>query len=634
MMRKLLAVFLAALLPLTLAACSGGNGDTFIPSGTLVETVATEADAFDADDYFEDAVTGEDPVDEPTSEDPAADESSADDGALTAAPALRTETEQQPVSAVKTGGEVNASVTLSGSVGILSDESLGSSGSQVVLSVPGTYTVTGSSDGVTILIDDGAETGTVYLVLDNVTMVNADTACICVNACDKLVIRLVGENSLTSSNPSESETVDGAVYSKDDLTLTGSGSLTVTSARHGIVCNDDLKITGGVLTVNAEAIGIKAGDSLKIGGGELTVTAGHDGIQVENDEGDSRFYMEDGLLTVNAGYDGIQVSGAGSSFTGDITLAGGTLDLTAGGGASRQKNDSLSQKGIKCQGDVYIGGVTLTVSSADDAVHSNTSVSVTDGTLLLSSSDDGIHADSALSISGGKVTVSRSYEGLEAYAVTVSGGEVSITASDDGINAAGGSDSASTERGPWGSSSSGVLTVSGGYVYVNANGDGLDSNGSLYVTGGLIIVEGPTNSGNGALDKGEGGNCVASITGGTVLAIGAAGMAVNFDSGSQCSGLVNLSGSAGTLITAEDGSGFSFTASKAFSCIVYSSPSMSKGSSYTLTAGNSSATMDFSSGYYYSASGKGGGMGMGGGMPGGMGGGMPGGQGGMPGGRR
>lgn len=131
-------------------------------------------------------------------------------------------------------------------------------------------------------------------------------------------------------------------------------------------------------------------------------------------------------------------------------------------------------------------------------------------------------------------------------------------------------------------------------------------------------MEGPTDGGNGALDKGDGNDCVAEITGGTVLAIGSTGMAVNFNSGSQCSGLVGLTGEAGTTITVEDGSGFSFTTTKAFQCIVYSSPSMSKGNSYDVKAGTESVTMDFGDSLYYSdvASADPGGMGGGQGNPG------------------
>ena len=84
-----------------------------------------------------------------------------------------------------------------------------------------------------------------------------------------------------------------------------------------------------------------------------------------------------------------------------------------------------------------------------------------------------------------------------------------------------------------------------------------------------------------------------------MLALGTADMAENFDSGSQCAALVSLFGSAGDVITVDDGSGFSFNATKSFACVVYSSPSMTQGNSYTITAGSESAVMDFSGGLYY-----------------------------------
>ncbi|MGI6264456.1 MAG: carbohydrate-binding domain-containing protein [Acutalibacteraceae bacterium] len=538
-------------------------------------------------------------------------ESTAESGSVSTDSPVTTESEHFSDGDLKdvTGETPDATITLSGSTGTLSDTTRGTSGSTVTIASKGIYRVTGSSTNVTILIAEKVESGNVYLILDGVSMTNASAPCIQVDGCDKLVVQCVGDNSLTCT--ATGLETDGAIYSKDDVTLNGTGSLTVSSKMHGVVCNDDLKITGALkLTVNADSIGLKGNDSLRIGGGTTTVTAGHDGIQCSTSDNTGAFYMQSGTLTVRAGYDAIDTG------TDGVEIAGGTLDLTTGSGAFRSTS-STSQKGIKSDGAIQIAGGSVTVESADDALHSATDVTVQDGALTLASGDDGIHADNELTVAGGTLNVTRSYEGLEAYVVNVTGGTSSVVASDDGVNAAGGSDSSSTEAmpGPWSrSSSSGTLNISGGTLYVNAGGDGLDSNGSIYVTGGTVIVEGPTNSGNGALDKGDGGNCVASITGGTVLAIGATGMALNFDTGSQCAALLNLSGSAGTTITVDDGSGFTFTATKNFGCVVYSSPSMTQGNTYTVTAGSSSATADFTSSLYYSAVG---GMG---GNPGGMGG--------------
>ncbi len=547
-MKKLLVLLVALSLLITVLAGCGGGADAGNATGGEVVTVAPVTAAADtyADGDYKD-VTGETP---------------------------------------------NAEITLSGSTGTLSDTTRGASGSTVTITSKGIYRVTGSSENVQITVNDSTKSGNVYLVLEDVAMTNAGAPCILVEDADKVILQVVGDCALTAS---DSE----AVKAKDDLTVNGSGSLTVTGDDDGISCNNDLRITGAALTVNAGKIGLSAGDSVSIGGGTVTVTAGHDGVQLRNDTGDSVFNLTDGTLTISAGYDGIDVGTDAATFTGSLNLTGGKATVTAGGGSANGKTET-SQKGLKCDGAVNIGDVALTVDAADDAISAGADVNITAGVSTLSSSDDGIHADATLNVAGGTLTVAKAYEGLEAETVNLTGGSVSVTSSDDGVNAAGGSDSTSTEAGPWGGSATGTLNVTGGTVYVNAGGDGLDSNGSLYVTGGTVIVEGPTDSGNGALDAGDGPDCVCSVTGGTVLALGSSGMAVNFNAGSQPSALVAVSVSAGDVITVDDGSGFTFTATKSFSTAVYSSPSLQQGKTYTLTVGNTDVTLDFSSGLYYS----------------------------------
>lgn len=505
-----------------------------------------------------------------------------------------------------------ATITLDGSAGTISDTSYGSSGSTVTVTSPGIYTVSGQSDGVNITVDV-SDSGSVYLILEDVTMTNSSMACIYVNAADTTYIQLSGESSLTSSMAEKvtvgENSVDGTIHARDDLIINGSGSLEVNSTYlHGIVAKDDLKIAGGQIGIEATKKGIEAADSLSIAEAEISITSGTDGIQLENDDADSYFYMESGSLTIDAGQDGIQVAPsdeATADFTGYLKMVGGELNVTAGGGSSNAKDESTSQKGIKSEGDIYLSGAEVTISSADDAIHCAGTCAINSGSYTLSSSDDGIHSDSELYIYGGEINVTDSYEGLEAYLIQIDDGTINVVAEDDGVNAAGGSDSDSTDdtftppNGQTTSTSTGTLYINGGEIYLNAGGDGLDSNGSIYVTGGTIIVEAASTGDNSAIDYGD-TNYVASITGGTVLALGSSEMAVNFNTGTQCSALLGLSGSKGTSISVNDGSGFSYTATKAYECLVYSSPYMSKGSSYTITSGNSSATASFSSSYYYS----------------------------------
>ena len=504
-----------------------------------------------------------------------------------------------------TSEEENATITLDGATGTISDTTRGSSGSEVTITSKGIYRVTGSSEDVTIVVNDDNESGNIYVILDNVTMTNTSTACINVQAADKVIVQCVGDNTLTYDNTSDDAETTGAIYAKDDVTINGSGTLSITSGLHGVVCKNDLKVTGAELTVNAEKSALKANDSVRIGGGTAVLTAGKDGIHVDNDENDSFFYFEEADLTIDAENDGIDVA-AGvdtTEFTGYINLNGGTIDITAGGGSDSAKNSSTSQKGVKCAGDITIADTDLKVSSADDAVHGKSDITISSGTVELSSSDDGMIAAAALRIDGGNISITKSYEGIEASTIEINDGILELVSSDDGINNTSGGTQGDTDaedaETTSDTTSALTLTINGGTIFVHAGGDGIDSDGSFYVTGGTTVIESATTNNNGALDKGDDADCVASITGGTVLALGSTGMAKNFDTGTQCSALVAIAGSEGTEISVDDGSDFTFTATKDFACAVYSSADLKEGSSYTLQAGSASAVMDFADGLYY-----------------------------------
>lgn len=232
--------------------------------------------------------------------------------------------------------------------------------------------------------------------------------------------------------------------------------------------------------------------------------------------------------------------------------------------------------------------------------HSNGNLAMIGGTYALSSGDDGIHADSNVTISGGNIDIAKSYEGIEGLSVDVTGGEISVLASDDGMNAAGGNDSSGFDGAGAGgdefaSTEGAYIHISGGVLHVNASGDGIDSNGDITVSGGETYVLGPTNDGNGTLDY----SGTAQITGGIFAASGSSGMAQNFDSSfTQGVIMLNVEEQEGnTEIALLDISGtelLSWTAEKAYSSIIVSSPDMKEGETYTLKAGTTeeSITMD------------------------------------------
>jgi hypothetical protein len=249
---------------------------------------------------------------------------------------------------------------------------------------------------------------------------------------------------------------------------------------------------------------------------------------------------------------------------------------------------------MKAGVDITITGGTVNIDSSDDALHSNDSLTIYDGEIVLASGDDGIHADATLEINGGNLTITKSYEGIESATVTINDGTIHIVSSDDAINVAGGADGSSIDGRPgqnaFATSGSYHLYINGGYIAIDAGGDGLDSNGSITMTQGTVLVNGPTNDGNSALDY----IGTFDITGGFLVATGSSGMAeAPSASSTQYSILYSFQSqqAAGTLvhIETEDGQAvLTFVPTKTYQSVVLSSPELENGSTDVLYTGGSS----------------------------------------------
>lgn len=460
----------------------------------------------------------------------------------------------------------SAKITLSGDSASCSSDAVEISGSTITIKDEGTYILSGTLDNGMIIVN-ADKTDKTQLVLNNVSIHSETSAPVYILQADKVFITIAEGSSNTLSNGGtftaiDDNNIDAVIFSKEDLTLNGAGTLTITSpAGHGIVSKDSLKLTSGTYDISSASHALTGKDDVCVANANFTLTSGKDGIHAENtdDTALGLVYIQSGTFTIASEGDGISaasymqiddgnfniISGGGSAnaenktsdswgnFMGGGMGGGGrvpgsgknsTMGNSAGkasatGSAGTDLNgtatdtgtdnttdtdsddDSTSIKAIKASGNLTINGGTFTIDSADDSIHSNASITVHGGTFDIASGDDGFHADETLTITSASINISESYEGLEGLHINISGGEITLTASDDGLNAAGGTDQSGF------GGQRGNETFGGG-----PGGSSSSSSGSIVISGGTIHV---TASGDG-LDA----NGTLEITGGSTTVCG------------------------------------------------------------------------------------------------------------------
>lgn len=311
-------------------------------------------------------------------------------------------------------------ITLSDNASTSSLKSVKIDGNTITVSEEGTYIVSGTlSDGQIII--DGDKSEKIRLILDGVTINSNAGAPIYVKQTDKLFITLAesSKNVLTNNKQFTADgdnNVDAVIFSKDDITLNGNGSLEITTnCGHGIVSKDDLKITSGTYSITSSSHALDGKDSMRIASGTFTLNSDKDGINSENADDTSLgfIYIAGGTFRITSDGDGMDASAY-------LTILDCNATIKSGGGASNAEkkqeefgrmedassstdSDTASAKGIKAGGNLTISGGTLSLDCADDAVHSNADISISNGNLTIATGDDGIHADSSLKISGGTI---------------------------------------------------------------------------------------------------------------------------------------------------------------------------------------------------------------------------------------
>lgn len=511
-------------------------------------------------------------------------------------------------------------ITLDGSSANADSEVVKITGSTVTLTQAGTYRLSGNlGDGQVIV--DTQDGDTVRLILDGAEITSTTSAPLFITKAEKVIIILAenSQNTLTDGSTyknldAEENEPNAALFSKSNLTIYGSGELTVNANfEDGITSKDGLLIDGATITVNAADDAIRGKDYLVVKDGNLVITAYGDGLKSDEEDDTSLGYVqiEGGTFEITSGGDAIAAQT-------NVLINNGTYLLTTGGGSGSVPEDSVSAKGIKGLASVVINDGNFTVNSADDGIHSNGEIAINGGTLSVSTGDDGMHADTSLTINSGEITINESYEGIESALITINAGELHINSSDDGINVSSGVDGSGMNNPFFGtvpgqqpqpgwqpgdrpaggfdqdmfaSTGNDALHINGGYIYVNAYGDGIDSNGAVEMTGGVVLVDGPIENMNGALDY----MSTFIISGGTLVTAGSAGMSMGLsETSAQNSLLLNFEQvlTAGTGVHIEDMSGnaiLTFIPEKDFQSIVFSSPQLEAGIAYSVFIGGDTA---------------------------------------------
>lgn len=360
----------------------------------------------------------------------------------------------------------------------------------------GTYHLTGTLENGNIIVNAG-DNDLVRLVLDNANITCNEASVINVENARKVII-IVEQgttNTITdgSTYSSTEDEPDSTIFSKDDLVISGTGTLNVNANYlDGIASKDGLKIIGTTINVTSNDDGIRGKDYIGIKDANITIDAKSDGMKSTNDTNTEKGYIliENSNINIEAGEDGIQAET-------NLKIADGEFSIKTGEGSENSSTeedwgnwnmrgkqfepmnnstttdeDKTSAKGIKANTGILIENGNFNIDSSDDSIHSNETIIINNGTFEISSGDDGIHADESITINNGDINISKSYEGIESSKININGGNINLVASDDGINIAGGKDSSSINGRPgqnnFSSNSNQILTINDGYIVVDS----------------------------------------------------------------------------------------------------------------------------------------------------------------------
>lgn len=489
----------------------------------------------------------------------------------------------------------------------------------------GSYILTGAYAGITVSVGNGE---TAHLFLNNATI--SGGAGIAISNTNKKSTLIITACENTENEVASAADDVNAIHVKGTLKINGTGTIKVSAKKNGIKVSKGLSIADSTINLTAGNHALSA-RFIEAENAKLNVlSAGKDALNAECDDETQEFTLDEGYVSLKSSKVFASVSGDGIQADTFVYITGGSVDIKTSATFVSYSEESMatydlseddfryiksgdtykkvaddvvikgaryamiqSAKGIKCgeikyeiDGTEYavtknsnyfivIDGARVKINSSDDAIHTNSgNVLIKGGTLDLTTLDDGIHADELVKIDGGEITVNGSYEGIEGAYVEIGGGTIYITASDDGINAASDDESVNEH-----------IIISGGTITVDASGDGLDSNGTIYVSGGTLIVYGPTTGADTGLDA-DGG---ILIDGGNVFVASSKEMIEIPASNSKSNALVYgvntvPAGSEIILTNADGGEMVRITLKKQAQAIILSTPELATNGTYSLYA--------------------------------------------------
>lgn len=493
------------------------------------------------------------------------------------------------------------------------------------ITAAGSYILTGAYAGITVSVGNGE---TVHLFLNDATI--SGGAGIAISNTNKKSTLIITACENTENEVASKGDDVNAIHVKGTLKINGTGTIKVSAKKNGIKVSKGLSIADSTINLTAGNHALSARfietENAKIN----VLSAGKDALNAECDDETQEFTLNEGYVSLKNSKIIASVSGDGIQADTFVYITGGSVDIKTAATFVSYSEESMaaydlteddfryiksgdtykkvaddvatkgaryamiqSAKGIKCgeikyeiDGTEYavtknsnyfivIDGARVKIDSSDDAIHTNSgNVLIKSGALDLTTLDDGIHADELVKIDGGEITVNGSYEGIEGAYVEIGGGTIYITASDDGINAASDDESVNEH-----------IIISGGTITVDASGDGLDSNGTIYVTGGTLIVYGPTTGADTGLDA-DGG---ILIDGGNVFVASSKEMleipASNSKSNMLVYGVNTVpAGSEIILTNADGGEMVRITLKKQAQAIILSTPELATNGTYSLYA--------------------------------------------------